>query len=73
MTDKMIDNRIDKNCEETAFFCYLASREMKKDEGLSRRKLRVRVSSTPHPKASVHSGAFLLVKSSRNGTNMAPF
>ena len=52
-----------QNCEETAFFCYLASREMKKDEGLSRRKLRVRVSSTPHPKASVNSGAFLVVRS----------
>ena len=59
----MIDNRIDKNCEETAFFGELSSLEMKKDEGLSRRKLRVRVSSTPRSKASVNSGAFLLVRS----------
>ena len=64
----MIDKMIDKNCEETAFFCYLASREMKKDEGLSRRTLRVRVSSTPHPKASVNSGAFLRLKAMK----MAP-
>ena len=52
-----------QNCEETALFSSGLSSIGNNDEGLSRRKLRVRVSSTPHPKASVNSGAFLVVRS----------
>ena len=51
-----------QNCEETALFSGGFSSRRNNDEGLSRRKLRVRVLSTPHPKASVNSGAFLVVR-----------
>ncbi len=37
----------DQNCEETAKFSYLPLRKMNLDDSLSRRKLRVRVSSIP--------------------------
>ena len=45
--DQIGDHRGDQNCEETAKFADVSSREMNFDDGLSRRKLRVRVSSIP--------------------------